>query len=196
MIAYEGRCFYCKRAVCYREATTDHFIPRSKGGANSTINRVLACTDCNTAKRDLDPRTLGLESPDESTDHLRELMQRLRQQIILRQLSNLSARDMAPPKRVLARSVLRASASGGADEEPAGEGQADAEDASPEPVFKVWQIEERLGDRKPFWREVGAAFPAKSGKGYDLKLRAIPISGRLYLGPPAETANDDAGEGD
>ena len=67
MIAYEGRCFYCKRALCYREATTDHFIPRSKGGANSTANRVLACTDCNTAKRDLDPRTFGLETPHEST---------------------------------------------------------------------------------------------------------------------------------
>jgi len=193
MIAYEGRCFYCKRALCYREATTDHFIPRSKGGANSTANRVLACTDCNTAKRDLDPRTLGLESTDESTDHLRELMQRLRQQIILRQLSNLSARPALPPRRAL-KSLLRASASGGTEEEPI-EGDAEAEDAAPEPVFKVWQIEERAGQRKPLWREVGAAFPAKSGKGYDLKLRAIPISGRLYLGPPAEAANDESGDG-
>lgn len=193
MIAYEGRCFYCKRALCYREATTDHFIPRSKGGANSTANRVLACTDCNTAKRDLDPRTLGLESTDESTDHLRELMQRLRQQIILRQLSNLSARPALPPRRVL-KSLLRASANGGTEEEPIG-GDAETEDAAPEPVFKVWQIEERAGQRKPLWREVGAAFPAKSGKGYDLKLRAIPISGRLYLGPPAEAANDESGDG-
>ncbi|NJO23463.1 MAG: HNH endonuclease [Sphingomonadales bacterium] len=193
MIAYEGRCFYCKRALCYREATTDHFIPRSRGGANSTANRVLACTDCNTAKRDLDPRTFGLETPDESTDHDRELMQRLRQQIILRQLSNLGVHTQAPPKRVL-KSLLRASASGGTEEEPVDEGNGDAEDASPEPVFKVWQIEERLGQRKPLWREVGAAFPAKNGKGYDLKLRAIPISGRLYLGPPAEAANDEAGE--
>jgi hypothetical protein len=193
MIAYEGRCFYCKRALCYRQATTDHFIPRSKGGANSTANRVLACTDCNTAKRDLDPRTLGLESPDESTDHARELMQRLRQQIILRQLSSLNGLDHAPPRQVL--KSLRASASGGTEEEPADEGKAEAEYAPPEPVFKVWQIEERLGERKPFWREVGAAFPAKNGKGYDLKLRAIPISGRLYLGPPADAANDEAPEG-
>jgi hypothetical protein len=193
MIAYQGRCFYCKRALCYREATTDHFIPRSKGGANSTANRVLACTDCNTAKRDLDPRTLGLEGPDESTDHLRELMQRLRQQIILRQLSNLSGRTPLP-KRVL-KPLLRVSASGGTEEEPADGGGKDADDTPPAPVFKVWQIEERSGDRKPFWREVGAAFPAKSGKGYDLKLRAIPVSGRLYLGPPAEAANDEAGEG-
>lgn len=193
MIAHEGRCFYCKRALCYREATTDHFIPRSKGGANSTANRVLACADCNTAKRDLDPRTLGIESPDESTDHLRELMQRLRQQIILRQLSNLYAPTLVPPKRVL-KSLLRVSASRGTEEEPADEGKEDMEDASPAPVFKVWQIEERLGDRKPFWREVGAAFPAKNGKGYDLQLRAIPISGRLYLGPPAEAANDESGD--
>jgi hypothetical protein len=193
MIAHEGRCFYCKRALCYREATTDHFIPRSRGGANATANRVLACTDCNTAKRDLDPRTLGLESPDESTDHARELMQRLRQQIILRQLSSLNGHNHAPPRRVL--KVLRASANGGTEEEPADENKADAEDAAPEPTFKVWQIEEGTGHRKPFWREVGAAFPAKNGKGYDLKLRAIPISGRLYLGPPAEPANDEAGEG-
>jgi hypothetical protein len=193
MIAHEGRCFYCKRALCYREATTDHFIPRSKGGANSTANRVLACTDCNTAKRDLDPRTLGLEGPDESTDHARELMQRLRQQVILRQLSSLSRHDPAPPRRVLAS--LRASASGGTEEEPAGEGKAVTEDAAPAPVFKVWQIEERAGGHKPLWREVGAAFPAKNGKGYDLKLRAIPISGRLYLGPRADAANDEAPEG-
>lgn len=193
MIAHEGRCFYCKRAVCYREATTDHFIPRSRGGANATANRVLACTDCNTAKRDLDPRTFGIESPDESTDHARELMQRLRQAIILRQLSSLGVGNQAPPKRVL-KSLLRASAGGGTEEEPA-EGQADADDAAPQPAFKVWQIEEGTGHRKPFWREVGAAFPAKNGKGYDLKLRAIPISGRLYLGPPPEAANDEAGEG-
>jgi hypothetical protein len=25
-------------------------------------------------------------------------------------------------------------------------------------------------------------------------LRAVPILGRLYLGPPAEAANDEAGE--
>lgn len=194
MIAHEGRCFYCKRAVCYREATTDHFIPRSKGGPNSTANRVLACTDCNTAKCDLDPRTFGLETTDESTEHGRELMQRLRQAVILRQLSSLGAHSQATPKRVLTP-LLRASANGGTEEEPADEGNADAEGAAPEPVFKVWQIEERVGERKPFWREVGAAFPAKNGKGYDLKLRAIPISGRLYLGPPAEAANDEAGEG-
>jgi hypothetical protein len=187
MIAHDGQCFYCKRALCYREATTDHFIPRSKGGANSTANRVLACSDCNTAKRDLDPRSLGLESPDESTDHARELMQRLRQAVIMRQLSGLSARSHASPRRAL-KTLLRASASGSTED------QAESGIDAPQPAFKVWQIEERGDHRKPLWREVGAAFLAKNGRGYDLELRAVPILGRLYLGPPAEAANDEAGE--
>ncbi len=57
-----GRCAYCDVALPRIKtggkikASIDHFIPLSKGGANSRANRVLACYPCNLAKDDADPR--------------------------------------------------------------------------------------------------------------------------------------------
>lgn len=45
------RCFYCGRGLTRRSATGDHCQPLSKGGANSAKNIVMACLDCNLAKR-------------------------------------------------------------------------------------------------------------------------------------------------
>ena len=45
------RCFYCKKTP--KEAgrlTSDHVVPKSKGGSNDRYNQVLACRACNTAK--------------------------------------------------------------------------------------------------------------------------------------------------
>ncbi|MEM9467775.1 MAG: HNH endonuclease [Actinomycetota bacterium] len=51
------RCFWCEAEVSARsaEATVDHLIPRSRGGANTIDNVVPACTSCNSAKSDTLP---------------------------------------------------------------------------------------------------------------------------------------------
>ena len=50
--AVEPECFYCKRELTYGLVTLDHVHPRSKGGANSVDNLVIACARCNNRKGD------------------------------------------------------------------------------------------------------------------------------------------------
>ncbi len=45
-----GRCQYCQRPVTRAEATYDHVIPRSRGGATNWENIVIACVPCNQNK--------------------------------------------------------------------------------------------------------------------------------------------------
>ncbi len=94
MLAFGGRCFYCRAPLSYTQATADHFIPRANGGKNHATNRVLSCHPCNSHKGDLDPRLYGLATPDETTPHLQELMQRFRLIVMWRQLKTIRSRTM------------------------------------------------------------------------------------------------------
>lgn len=56
---FSGCCAYCGRN-CSNDnrllrATTDHFVPLSKGGSNTLDNLVLACLSCNSSKHTSDP---------------------------------------------------------------------------------------------------------------------------------------------
>ncbi|MDH6432613.1 5-methylcytosine-specific restriction endonuclease McrA [Streptomyces sp. SAI-144] len=53
----DGRhCFYCRTPFeTLRDATTDHYIPRSLWPCNLPANLVLACQPCNVTKADLLP---------------------------------------------------------------------------------------------------------------------------------------------
>lgn len=42
------------------------------------------------------------------------------------------------------------------------------------PTHRVYSVT-RKGDAKPFWFRIGAAWPNKDGKGFNLKLNALPI---------------------
>lgn len=54
----DSTCQYCgKRGP---EMTTDHVVPRSKGGAHAWDNLVCACSDCNARKGDRTPRQAKL----------------------------------------------------------------------------------------------------------------------------------------
>lgn len=44
------RCHYCGVLMFRSEATTDHKVPRARGGINWRTNFVLACYPCNKAK--------------------------------------------------------------------------------------------------------------------------------------------------
>jgi 5-methylcytosine-specific restriction endonuclease McrA len=48
-----GICEYCLCPIGLEEATVDHVIPKSRGGADHVYNLALACYDCNQAKGDL-----------------------------------------------------------------------------------------------------------------------------------------------
>lgn len=53
---------------------------------------------------------------------------------------------------------------------------------------------------KAFWTRIGTAFPLKEKAGYQLKLNALPIDGKLILLEPKDApqtdAAQDAGEAD
>lgn len=48
----ERVCAYCGTD---EDLTTDHVVPRSRGGGNETANKVWACRSCNSAKGDRTP---------------------------------------------------------------------------------------------------------------------------------------------
>lgn len=50
-----GRCQYCNTELRINEATIDHVIPASRGGARSWTNSVIACKPCNARKADRTP---------------------------------------------------------------------------------------------------------------------------------------------
>jgi 5-methylcytosine-specific restriction endonuclease McrA len=56
----EGRCSYCGRMLMRNEATIDHVVPKSRGGADGWTNLVLACEPCNTRKGDRTPGEAGM----------------------------------------------------------------------------------------------------------------------------------------
>lgn len=54
-------CFYCGERLNDWNRTTDHIVPKSKGGILSNDNKVYSCRRCNQLKGDHDPETfLGM----------------------------------------------------------------------------------------------------------------------------------------
>lgn len=49
------RCQYCGEKKGVNELTLDHILPRSRGGDNSPVNVVTACTQCNNRKSNRTP---------------------------------------------------------------------------------------------------------------------------------------------
>lgn len=45
-----GRCGYCGCALDFEGYTTDHMVPRSKGGGNELSNLLACCKTCNRSK--------------------------------------------------------------------------------------------------------------------------------------------------
>jgi hypothetical protein len=43
------------------------------------------------------------------------------------------------------------------------------------PTHRIYSVSKTNGDAKPFWLEIGAAWPHKDGKGFNLKFNACPV---------------------
>ncbi len=54
-------CQYCGAQPGPESLTVDHVVPRSRGGASTWENCVLACLDCNRRKADRPPEKSGLK---------------------------------------------------------------------------------------------------------------------------------------
>lgn len=54
------------------------------------------------------------------------------------------------------------------------------------PKYDVFSVEERKGEQKPYFRNIGAAWATKSGEGLNVTLSVVPINGRLLLLPYKE----------
>ena len=57
------------------------------------------------------------------------------------------------------------------------------------PSHRLFAVSKAEGQSKASWLEIGAAWPNKDGKGYSLKLRAMPMNGGeivMRLNEPSE----------
>lgn len=48
-------CHFCEKELLLKQASMDHYLPKSKGGPSSFYNVVLSCKSCNKYKRDQVP---------------------------------------------------------------------------------------------------------------------------------------------
>ncbi len=59
------------------------------------------------------------------------------------------------------------------------------------PSHNVFTVEDRGDDDDPFWLKIGAAWPHKDGRGFNITLSALPPNNRLVLRVPSEMADDE-----
>lgn len=56
------------------------------------------------------------------------------------------------------------------------------------PTHRVYAVTKTEGDAKSRWAEIGAAWPHKDGKGFNLKLDFLPLNGaELVIREPKAT---------
>jgi hypothetical protein len=58
------------------------------------------------------------------------------------------------------------------------------------PTHNVYTVEDRGEGEDPFWLKIGAAWPHKDGRGYNITLSALPLDNRLVLRVPADGAEE------
>ena len=60
------------------------------------------------------------------------------------------------------------------------------------PTHNVFTVEDRGEGEDPFWLKIGAAWPHKDGKGFNITLSALPPDNRLVLRVPTEQEDDES----
>lgn len=50
-----------------------------------------------------------------------------------------------------------------------------------DPQMIAYSVRDRGADKDAAWNRVGAAWPHRDGAGYDVKLDAMPVDGRISL---------------
>jgi hypothetical protein len=59
--------------------------------------------------------------------------------------------------------------------------------------FAVFTVRDspKKGERG-FWTRIGTAFPHQEGEGFNVRLDALPVDGKLVILPPKEEPKDEA----
>ena len=57
------------------------------------------------------------------------------------------------------------------------------------PAHELFAVQDNA-EGKSFWTKIGAAWPHKDGKGFDIKIHAVPLSGRIVLREPKEVEQE------
>jgi hypothetical protein len=55
---------------------------------------------------------------------------------------------------------------------------------SAKPPYIAYAVIDRGEEKKSKWREIGAAFSHKDGKGFDILCDVLPLTGRITLRVP------------
>jgi hypothetical protein len=62
---------------------------------------------------------------------------------------------------------------------------------SDRPSYRTYAVEDDVKEgAKAAWTEIGAAWPHKDGKGYSVRLRALPVNNHIELRDMAQRADD------
>jgi hypothetical protein len=57
------------------------------------------------------------------------------------------------------------------------------------PTHRIYSVSKKDGEAKQFWTEIGAAWPHKDGKGFNLKFKACPYGdSEVVIRVPRERA--------
>lgn len=59
---------------------------------------------------------------------------------------------------------------------------------------QVREYTDSNGEVRKSWTKVGVAFPFKSGKGFNVKLESLPLTGEFMLIPPKPKDGDGSGD--
>lgn len=69
LLAEDPHCRYCGCPLSHSQASAEHRVPRSRGGATTRENITLSCRRCNRWK--------GSRTPAEFAELLRRILERL-----------------------------------------------------------------------------------------------------------------------
>lgn len=58
------------------------------------------------------------------------------------------------------------------------------------PVYRAYVVED-IDEETTFWTQVGSAFAHEDKKGFTVRLKALPIDGKLVLRKYTETDTDE-----
>ena len=68
------------------------------------------------------------------------------------------------------------------------------------PTHYAYHVTDRVQDgneeKGGFWTKIGAAWPHRDGKGFNISIETIPLNGRLVLREPEEKETQVAAEGE
>lgn len=60
------------------------------------------------------------------------------------------------------------------------------------PTFLAYTVENKANSEafsEGYWHAIGAVWPTKDGRGYNIKLTSLPLDGRITILPPKQNAD-------